>query len=291
MTLVKPKHYLNITYNIPEEEYDLFYGVLSLHPFVGITEGLDTLVLCLLADDATDELLADIQRDLAESDVTATIIQRETVIEENWNKTWEDSIEPIIIPGIVAIIPSWRAADFHEPDNIPRLIIDPQMSFGTGHHETTRLCLQLLRTCVAKDSAWIDAGTGTGVLAFGALLFGASSVYAFDFDEWCVLNTKENIERNPHLSAQAITIEQANVLTIELEQADGICANLHRNLLYESSDMFYRTLAPRKGILIVSGLLWMDETEVRDHITASGFRHIKTVREHDWIAMQFAVSL
>ncbi len=287
MTPTDPKQYINITYSIPEEEYDLFYGVLSEHPFVGITEGLDSLVLCLHIDSEIEHTLNTITQDLANAGVHAIITQSDTIVEENWNKAWEDSIEPIIIPCILAIIPSWRAKEFVESSELPRLIIDPQMSFGTGHHETTRLCLQLLHKCVKCGSSWIDAGTGTGVLGFGALLFGANAVFAFDYDEWCVLNTKENIERNPHIASKAIRIEQANVLTVDIGQADGICANLHRNLLYEASEKFYHALSERHGILIVSGLLWMDEDEVREQIVASGFTYQQTIRENDWIAMQF----
>lgn len=282
-----PKTYINFIFHIPEEHYDMCYGIMSQYPIIGITEGLDALTLCMLADDVSSTFADDLLKEFQDTDIPAVLHSQETIIEENWNKSWEDSIEPIVIPGIMAIIPSWRILEPLTDPTLPRIIIDPQMSFGTGHHETTRLCLQLLKTAVQPDSHWIDAGTGTGVLGLGALLFGAKTVYAFDFDEWCVLNTAENIERNGDLAQGRMIIEQANVITHSFSRAHGICANLHRNILYECGEKFFLALSGSHGTLIVSGLLWMDEDEVHEYFVRHGFEHQRTIRENDWIAMQF----
>ena len=113
--------------------------------------------------------------------------------DRNWNAEWEASIEPVVVNDRIVIVPEWRTEEFSQP---LRLVITPKMSFGTGHHATTRMMCRLMEQYVQPDSTWIDVGTGTGVLAILAALLGARDVFAFDNDEWSFVNSQENIERN-----------------------------------------------------------------------------------------------
>jgi ribosomal protein L11 methyltransferase len=168
-----------------------------------------------------------------------------------------------------------------------KLIINPQMSFGSGHHETTKMMIRLLEETVQPNQRWVDAGTGTGILAIAALKLGASFVYAFDNDEWSAQNAAENCALNGvSLPSEAIVVEQQNLENIRLPKCSGIAANLHKNLLLSAMPQFTDALM-EAGTLLVSGLLKYDETTVIEYVNKYNFIHIKTLYDGEWTAVKF----
>lgn len=271
-------------YSIPEEQYELAYAALMDLPFLGITEGFDELAVCFNTRDFSPELLQTIQRQFADLHVQAVFEKQETIEERNWNEEWEQSIEPVIVSPRIAITPEWKKDEVDAEINV---VINPKMSFGTGHHQTTRLMAQFMERLVTPGSIWIDAGTGTGVLAILAAKLGASSVIAFDNDQWSVGNAEENIALNG--VADVVAIQRADVFTFHFPPSDGIAANLHKNVLIPVFPHFYQGLLYRRGDLLVSGILRFDLDEIIAAASDAGFEHVETLHDGDWTALHFQI--
>jgi ribosomal protein L11 methyltransferase len=166
---------------------------------------------------------------------------------KNWNEEWEKNYNPIEI-GQECVV----RASFHPPrPDIPyEIIINPKMSFGTGHHQTTRLILQQLLKIDLTGQKVLDAGCGTGILAIMAYKKGAAEVWANDIDEWCVTNSQENFILNhcPEIQVKLGTLGECEIS----ETFDLIIANINRNVLLDEMDLYAEYLRP-DGHLIISG--------------------------------------
>jgi len=203
-----------------------------------------------------------------------------TIIEErNWNKDWESQLQPVSINDFVGI----RAA-FHAPiKNVDHeIIITPKMSFGTGHHATTYLMIELMQTVDFKNKSVLDFGTGTGVLAILAEKLGASSVMAIDYDEWSINNAIENIAAN---NSKNIIVEKRNTIT-GLFCVDIIVANINFSVLQENAENLFKLSLPRT-ILIISGFLENDEENIVSVFTKNGFTRKRKLQKKGWLALQF----
>ena len=167
----------------------------------------------------------------------------------NWNQTWEDNFQPVEISMDCVI-----RAPFHKEFGLKyELIIEPKMSFGTGHHGTTHLMLNALFDEDLKDKTVLDMGCGTGVLSILAEKLGAKQILAIDIDEWCFINTLENQERN---NCQSITVKQGSYEQIE-GQFDVVLANINRNILVEQLPIYNKHLN-ENAIVLLSGFYEAD---------------------------------
>ena len=207
-------------------------------------------------------------------DVVKIIIE-----EQNWNAQWESSIQPVIINEFAAIRPS-----FHEPvkDVKYDLIITPKMSFGTGHHATTFLMVQLMETIDFNNKTVLDFGTGTGVLAILAEKLGAKKIIAIDSDEWSITNAAENIQAN-HCNRIKIELKQD---LISLPPFDIILANINLNVISNESSAMVRLLKTG-GMLLVSGFLAKDEIAIHNIFTAKNIMKKQSLQLGDWVATCF----
>lgn len=200
---------------------------------------------------------------------------------QNWNQQWESNFEPVIVDSRCIV-----KAPFHtiEQSFEYEIIIEPKMSFGTGHHETTQLVLaEILDTdCMGKTV--VDCGCGTGVLAILAKMKGAAKTKAFDIDQWCYENTIENAQRN---NASDIIVECKGVESIVDETYDIIIANINRNILLSAMEQFGKSLAPN-GTLLLSGIYKSD----LDIISASASKYqlhfISFQEKNNWISCRFS---
>ena len=148
--------------------------------------------------------------------------------EQNWNKVWESNYDSVLIKEKVYI----RAPFHNEIENIPfSILINPKMSFGTAHHETTSSMIELMLDEDMKQSSVLDMGCGTGVLAILSELMGAKSVLAIDNDEWAYNNSLENIRNN---KCKNISVLLGDSSLLENERFDFILANINRNILVEN---------------------------------------------------------
>lgn len=199
----------------------------------------------------------------------------------NWNKAWESNYESVIIDDILTI-----HAPFHDSlsDANPKLIIQPQMSFGTGHHATTYCMIKTLSLLNLEGKSVMDAGTGTGVLAIYTVMRGADRVLAFDIDEACVRNTHENIVLNPLVEGleRRLKVEHARLNEIEACQFDIVIANINRNYLLEDAEDLVNRMK-NGGLILLSGFYDGDVRLVADRYLECG-----TVAQYLMIKDQWA---
>ena len=210
----------------------------------------------------------------------------ESILEEkNWNEEWEKSLNVIQVSDRIVIKPSSKS--YEKKDDQIIIIIDPKMSFGTGEHQTTKLVIRLLEKYVQKGMKVLDAGTGTGILSIAAVKLGAAGSIAFDIDDWCYENAKENTGLND--VSDDIDIRIGDIDIIPEDNFDMILANIQKNILMELSGEFAGRLK-QNGIILLSGLLWDDEHDILKEYTLKGFSHNETIRMDDWIALSLIKS-
>ncbi len=200
--------------------------------------------------------------------------------QENWNEKWESNFQPVIVDDEVCV-----RATFHEPHPQCKyeIIIDPKMSFGTGHHATTHLVLSSMRHIDFKGKSVLDMGSGTGVLAIFAAMKGAGPIYAIDIDEWCSINAKENAERNGFSSIQ---ISQGDKEQIKGLHVDIILANINRNILMDQFEAYVKALN-NNGELHISGFYLSDVDILVNEASKFGLVYQKKNSLNDWTTIFF----
>jgi ribosomal protein L11 methyltransferase len=202
--------------------------------------------------------------------------------QQNWNAVWESNYEPIMIAERCFI-----RAPFHEPNpNVEyEIVIEPKMSFGTAHHETTALMIEFLLEEELQHRSVLDMGAGTGILAILSHLRGAAPVTAIDNDEWAYLNNMENNTRN---SAETIRVKLGDAsLLKENEKYDVIIANINRNILLADLP-FYVKVLNRNGIVFLSGFYVGEDLEMISRQCNELGLQLATVKEKNrWCAVKF----
>ena len=209
--------------------------------------------------------------------------------EEDWANNWKQYFKPLCVGEKLLIKPSWEKVAEGEKRKI--LEIDPASSFGTGQHNTTQLCLELVEKNLHEGDRILDLGCGSGILSIGALLLGAESATAVDVDENSVKIAKENAEKN-HISAEKYTAYCGNIIDDKalVEQIgtgyDLLCANIVADVLIGMSGIFGGFIKDG-GTLIVSGIIDQRKDEVLDRLKAEGFELIEIREKEDWVAASF----
>jgi ribosomal protein L11 methyltransferase len=234
-----------------------------------------------------DSILAYIRADLDQLEMMATIpliegvskLEKKRIKGENWNKVWEESFEPITIENDVIV-----RAPFHVVDKSFKyeIIIEPKMSFGTGHHSTTRLMMETMLHLHFKNKSVLDMGCGTGILAILASKLGAIKLTAVDNDPVCVENTLENIEMNgcPHIEVFLNDKISANFKT------DIILANIQKNVLIEQMPLYKQWLNPG-GTLLVSGIYEESVQPVIESAKSNGLSYKVHQKLNEWCMIEF----
>ncbi|MDT0553289.1 50S ribosomal protein L11 methyltransferase [Urechidicola sp. P050] len=204
----------------------------------------------------------------------------EEIAQANWNSEWEKNFEAIQVDGIVSI-----RAPFHEDPKLQYdIVIEPKMSFGTGHHETTHMMVQHLNAMDLTGKKTLDMGCGTGILAIFAEMKGAQPIDAIDIDNWCYLNSIENVDRN---NAKHITIWEgdAEVLRKRKEVYDVIIANINRNILMSDMDTYVGCLE-QSGTLLLSGFYKGDIPVIESEISKFDLKVEKVIERNNWVALK-----
>ncbi len=208
---------------------------------------------------------------------------RQDIPDQDWNKIWEDHFTPILIDGQIQV-----RAGFHAPvpDTAYDIIIEPKMSFGTGHHSTTTLMLKTILELSEqfKDKRVLDMGCGTGILSIMASKAGAREVTGIDIDDWAFNNAMENIGKNG-LHNIRIRIGDASLLQDEAP-FDIILANINRNILLDDMQAYHQKLIPG-GCLIMSGFYQHDLPAIREKAASLGLRFAGMHEDQQWVAAVF----
>lgn len=209
----------------------------------------------------------------------ARVTVEERVIEpRDWNELWERSVQPFAVGGFL-IKPSWASVPAAHSDKVV-LEIDPKMSFGTGHHESTALMLRILPELVKSGDRVLDAGTGTGILAIAAIKLGASSAVTLDIDEWARDNALENFERNE--VADKTEFRFGSLEAIAESGFDIVLANIDRTVLLGMLPALAEKTRPG-GHVVISGLLREDRS-VMTAATNGSFALTREETEGEWWA-------
>lgn len=194
----------------------------------------------------------------------------------NWNEEWEKNFSPINVEDKVLI-----RAEFHEPNpSLHEIVIQPKMSFGTGHHPTTHLMIQQMLDMDLENKKVLDMGCGTSVLAIFAKQKGAGRTVAIDIDEWSVENSKENAARNN----VELDIELGTAENLGKEKFDIILANINRNILISDIPTYVSVLEDG-GKLLLSGLCFFDVDDILEVCTEQNLKLEKKIQREEWVSL------
>lgn len=213
--------------------------------------------------------------------IGANIVTISEVNEEEWATAWKKYYHPVKISQRFTIVPTWET---YEPVSSDELIIelDPGMAFGTGTHPTTVMSLQALEKTVQPAQRVIDVGTGSGVLAIGAALLGASEVHALDLDDIAVTAAKINVKLNK--VQDRTTVVQGNLLDTIKEPGDVVVANILAEIIISFTDDAYQVVKPG-GYYITSGIISAKKNDVKQALEGSGFVVEDVMMMEDWVTI------
>jgi ribosomal protein L11 methyltransferase len=207
-------------------------------------------------------------------------VQAVDVGDDDWARRSQAALKAVRA-GRIIVAPPWDIPGADAPDIV--IVIDPSTGFGTGHHATTRLCLELLQDLNMRGKRVIDVGTGSGILAIAAWKLGARDVIAIDTDADALQNARENIERNG--ATGAIQMSEADLGSVELAPADVVLANLTSAMLRRFARSLKSLLAPG-GTLILSGF---SPADVDDIVRALGATPARILTGEEWTAVSLSV--
>ena len=210
-------------------------------------------------------------------DGVAMALEEDVVEDQDWNKEWEENyFKPIVIAGKCRIRSPFHEAD---PSMMYEIIINPQMSFGTGYHETTTMMMEYLMEKDIAGLSVLDMGCGTGILGIMAIMRGAKAVDCVDIDEWCYKNTLENIDLN-NIKGITTILGGAEALGGE-PKYDLVVANINRNILTRDMHLYARTLKPG-ALMMLSGFYTEDADIVLQEAQRFGIRLVEKKVMNNW---------
>jgi ribosomal protein L11 methyltransferase len=204
---------------------------------------------------------------------------QEEIAQVNWNSEWEKNFQPIQVDNMVSI-----RAPFHENPNLKYdIVIEPKMSFGTGHHETTHMMVQHLLELSLQNKKVLDMGCGTGILAIFAEMKGAKPIDAIDIDTWCYENSIENSGRN---NCKHISIYEGDVSLLINKKYDVIIANINRNILLKDIKAYANCLN-ENGKLLLSGFYQEDIPIIDGEASKFNLKLDKIIERNNWVSLKY----
>ena len=207
--------------------------------------------------------------------------EHKVIEQKNWNADWESNFQAVVIGGKCMV-----RAPFHDKDPTVEydIIIEPKMSFGTAHHATTDLMMQVLLNEKVSGMKLLDMGCGTGILAILAHKLGARPVTAIDNDEWAYENSLDNIEKN---NTKDIIVKYGDASFLQNEKYDVILANINRNILLNDIPTYVDAL--NKGAsLIMSGFYEKDLDAIKNKAAEHSLRFDHYLSLNEWVAAKFS---
>lgn len=268
------KEYLEVSIQTGDKEkIDILSAMLTNIGFQGLEETDDGLKAYgergMIHLDQVDALLKNFQLSYS----------LKTLSDQNWNSSWESNFDPVFISNKIHV-----KADFHpQLEGFEHVIeITPKMSFGTGHHATTRMMMQEMLEISFEGKSVFDFGTGTGVLAILAEKLGAKNIVAVDNDEWSIENALENFQRNKTQHIQISLSDDPKQDT----QFDILLANINKNVLIEHVQSM-EAILKKNGILIISGLLSDDYDDILQVFSPFFGPVVSKKQDQNWISLSF----
>ncbi|CAA0197431.1 50S ribosomal protein L11 methyltransferase [Tenacibaculum maritimum] len=260
-----------------EPATEILIAELGAAGFESFVENETGVVAYIQKDSWNKEILNDIFI-LNAGEFSIKYTQQE-IAQTNWNAEWEKNFPPIQVDAKVSI-----RAPFHENPNLPYdIVIEPKMSFGTGHHETTHMMVQHLLEMDVAGMKTLDMGCGTGILAIFAEMRGANPIDAIDIDNWCYENSLENIKRN---NSKHITVFEGDSALLNNKKYDLIIANINRNILLMDMEIYTNCLH-KEGVLLLSGFYKEDIPVINEEVIKYGLKLDKTLERNNWVALKY----
>ncbi|MDP5098489.1 MAG: 50S ribosomal protein L11 methyltransferase [Crocinitomicaceae bacterium] len=268
---------LNIQLSPKDPWSDIIIAELSEHgfdSFVTTDEGvLAYAPISINTDEVVKESL------LGNPDGFECTIVKTIIPHQNWNAEWEKNFSPVFIEEYATIL-----APFHDGKDAVgmKVIIQPQMSFGTGHHQTTWMMTKALFELGEMPSTVLDMGTGTGVLAVYAAKLGAKEVLAIDIEEWSAENARENVERNGCSNIECLW---GDIDLVKGRNFGLIIANINKNILKQHMEVYSNALETN-GTLLLSGFFVTDVDEMTNYCEAYKLKQTKVFTKDEWACIQ-----
>ena len=273
-------NYYACSFTNPDNENlkDMFMellGEIGFDSFMDTDDGFDAYCQEPLLN---EEELNDILQ--MEQFANVKLIKKELIPDQDWNATWEASYEPVIINEFCRI-----RAPFHKVEGSYKydLIIEPKMSFGTAHHETTSQIIELMLQSDFSGLNLLDMGSGTGVLAILAKKLGSATTVAIDNDEWAYRNALDNIRLNDE---NEIIVELGDASSLNDRQFDVILANINRNILLRDMKEYVKCLVDG-GKIFFSGFYEEDLVLIKKEAERLGLTYSNHVTKNNWTAAVF----
>ncbi len=272
--------YLELHLAVSPEFSEILMAELAQIGFESFTEEPDGLKAYIRDEEFNEPLLTELLTRYEE--LTPLSYQLACIEPRNWNAEWEQGYEPIDVAGRCLVRASFHPAagqDFEV-----EIVINPKMSFGTGHHETTALMLEHQLDLDQVGKTVLDVGCGTGILAIMAAKRGASHVRAFDIEEWAAENALENVQLNG--VSDRVVVRQGTLQTEPEATYDVVLANINRNILLADMAVYARFLVPG-GQLLVSGFYETDLPDITTAAEAAGLTPGLVKAKNGWVAAGF----
>ena len=204
----------------------------------------------------------------------------DNISEEDWANNWKKYFKPTPVGENLIIVPTWEQKNLNTDRVV--LLIDPGMAFGSGQHETTRLCLEQIEKHLTNGAKVLDVGTGSGILAIAALLLGAGKVTGVDIDPLSIKTAKENAILNN--VNENLKLKTGNLAYDVTETFDMVVANIVADVIIELLPDAFIKLKP-EGIFIASGIIEAREHDVLDALSVNGFAPIEVKHDKGWVSV------
>ncbi|MFL5729020.1 MAG: 50S ribosomal protein L11 methyltransferase [Cytophagaceae bacterium] len=271
--------YLKIKIQALVDYHELLIAELNLQGYDSFEEredGIDAYVVEETYQEQGLQELSEKYKDLFSFTYTSEKLEN-----KNWNEEWEKNFQPVIISSRCIV-----RASFHQPDKVYDydIVINPKMSFGTGHHETTSMMIENQLGIDHRGKKVMDAGSGTGILAIMAAKLGAADVSAFDVEDWAYQNLKENISLN---GCHNISAALGDISNVDLHnEYDIILANINKNVLMAEIPVYAKKLS-KGGILVLSGFYTGDSADLIEVAQKSGLVKASDNEKNRWASLIF----
>lgn len=273
-------NYYACSFSNPDNEVlkDMFMellGTIGFDSFMDTEDGFEAYCQESALDETElDEILR------MEQFADVSLLKKELIPDQDWNATWEASYEPVIINELCRI-----RAPFHKVEGTYKydLVIEPKMSFGTAHHETTSQIIELMLQSEFSGLNVLDMGSGTGVLAILAKKLGSAMTVAIDNDEWAYRNALDNIRLNDE---NEIVVELGDATSLNDRQFDVILANINRNILLRDMKEYVKSLV-ENGRIFFSGFYEEDLVLITKEAEHLGLKYVNHVTKNNWTAAVF----